>query len=75
MNVLTIYFQKVSKVSMDSEEQQSIVYEEPPTLTEAEREMLLHQDTRGFVSAFHQQKLEQDAAKNWDKFYKRNETK
>lgn len=60
---------------MESEEQQNMVYEEPPTLGEAEQKLLLQQDSRGLVSSFHQQKLEQEAAKNWDKFYKRNETR
>lgn len=60
---------------MDSEDQQNQVEQELPTLSEAERQLLLKQDSRGLVSSFHQQKLEIEAAKNWDKFYKRNETR
>lgn len=60
---------------MDSEDQQNQVEQELPTLSEAERQLLLKQDSRGLVSSFHQQKLEREAAKNWDKFYKRNETR
>lgn len=60
---------------MNLEEQQNMVYEELPVLNESEERQLLKQDSRGFVSEFYQQKLEQEAAKNWDKFYKRNETR
>lgn len=60
---------------MNSQKQLNMVYEEPPTLCEAEKKLLLEQDSRPLVSAFHQQKLEEEAAKNWDKFYKRNETR
>ena len=59
---------------MDSEEQNQIM-QEPPALTEPQKQLLLKQDARGLVAAFHQQKLEKEAAKNWDKFYKRNETR
>ncbi|MPC71760.1 Methyltransferase-like protein 6 [Portunus trituberculatus] len=60
--------------SMDSEEQNQVM-EKLPALTESQKQSLLKQDARGLVPAFHQQKLEKEAAKNWDKFYKRNETR
>ncbi|XP_063866627.1 tRNA N(3)-methylcytidine methyltransferase METTL6-like [Scylla paramamosain] len=59
---------------MDSEEQNQVM-QELPTLNEAQKQSLLKQDLRGLVPPFHQQKLEKEAAKNWDKFYKRNETR
>lgn len=42
-------------------------------LTDKEREQLARQDTR-IISEFQAQKLENLAQKNWDLFYKRNET-
>ncbi|XP_068223050.1 tRNA N(3)-methylcytidine methyltransferase METTL6 [Palaemon carinicauda] len=45
------------------------------TLTPAEREKLELQSSRGLLPQFQQDKLEREAAKNWDKFYKRNETR
>ncbi|KAK3859756.1 hypothetical protein Pcinc_034147, partial [Petrolisthes cinctipes] len=45
------------------------------TLTPDEEKVLLRQDSRGLVAGFHQHKLEKEAAKNWDKFYKRNENR
>ena len=44
-------------------------------LSEHQQVKLKKQDSRGLVSEFKQMKLEQEAAKNWDKFYKRNETR
>ena len=46
---------------------------EARTLTEAEASKL-HTDKK-LVSEFKQNKLEQEAQKNWDIFYKRNTTK
>ncbi|KAF4517347.1 hypothetical protein B566_EDAN011734 [Ephemera danica] len=43
-------------------------------LSEKEKEKLLHQNSR-LVSDFQALKLERDAQKNWDLFYKRNETR
>lgn len=45
------------------------------TLSSSEEESLVRQDSRGLVAEFQQRKLEEEAAKNWDKFYKRNETR
>lgn len=45
------------------------------SLTPEEEEKLKRQESRGLLSEFQQKKLEQEAAKNWDKFYKRNETR
>lgn len=47
---------------------------EPRQLTEEERNRLAHQNTQ-LVSKFHREKLEHEAMRNWDKFYKRNETR
>ena len=44
-------------------------------LSEEQKAKLKKQESRGLVSSFKQLKLEQEAAKNWDKFYKRNETR
>lgn len=43
-------------------------------LTLEEKSRLDHQNSR-VVSAFRQEKLEKEAKKNWDVFYKRNTTK
>lgn len=48
--------------------------ENPPELSEEQREILEKQNSRK-VSEFQANKLELQAAKNWDLFYKRNETK
>ncbi|KAL7640579.1 UNVERIFIED_CONTAM: hypothetical protein RMT77_008854 [Armadillidium vulgare] len=42
------------------------------TLTKDDEKKLALQDSRGLVSDFNQRKLEIEAGKNWDKFYKRN---
>ncbi|XP_043195061.1 tRNA N(3)-methylcytidine methyltransferase METTL6-like [Amphibalanus amphitrite] len=44
-------------------------------LSEEQHALLKKQESRGLVSEFKRLKLEQEAAKNWDKFYKRNETR
>ncbi|KAH8347734.1 hypothetical protein KR084_000611, partial [Drosophila pseudotakahashii] len=44
-------------------------------LTETERQKLEEQNKRGFVPEFKANKLEIDAQRNWDIFYKRNETR
>ncbi len=44
----------------------------PKILTAEEMEKLASDEP---ISAFKQRKLEQEARKNWDLFYKRNETK
>lgn len=48
--------------------------ENPPELTEEQLQMLEKQNSRK-VSEFQANKLETQAARNWDLFYKRNETK
>ncbi|XP_045598764.1 tRNA N(3)-methylcytidine methyltransferase METTL6 [Procambarus clarkii] len=45
------------------------------TLDASEVERLHRQDLRGIVGEFQQEKLEKEAVANWDKFYKRNETR
>ena len=51
------------------------VHENPRKLSEDDEKKLLLQDSRGLLSKFQQEKLESNAAVNWDKFYKRNETR
>jgi hypothetical protein len=46
----------------------------PPELTDEMRELLEKQNSR-MISEFKQNQLEKDARKNWDLFYKRNETR
>lgn len=48
--------------------------ENPPELTEEQLKILEKQNSRK-VSEFHANKLELQAGRNWDLFYKRNETK
>lgn len=48
--------------------------ENPPQLTEEQLQTLEKQNSRK-VSDFQANKLEAQAARNWDLFYKRNETK
>lgn len=48
--------------------------ENPPQLTEEQLKTLEKQNSRK-VSDFQANKLEAQAARNWDLFYKRNETK
>lgn len=48
--------------------------ENPPELTEDQLQILEKQNSRK-VSEFQANKLETQAARNWDLFYKRNETK
>ena len=52
----------------------NLVLKELPELTEEMKNMLEKQNSR-IVSDFKAQKLEKDAQKNWDLFYKRNETR
>ena len=47
---------------------------DPRQLTSEDLEKLKKQDSR-VVNEFHRNKLELQAAANWDKFYKRNETR
>lgn len=48
------------------------LYEEPRTLSEAEKSLLASQKEMG---DFKRRKLEIEAQKNWDRFYKRNKGK
>lgn len=48
---------------------------EPRQLTPRDIEKLQLQDKRGLLTDFERNKLETQAAANWDKFYKRNETR
>ncbi len=54
-------------------EEKGINLIEQPELSEKELKQLTIQESRGLVSTFYQSKLELEAVKNWDKFYKRNE--
>lgn len=59
---------------MENESQNILVLHEPPELTENMKNILEKQNSR-MVSEFTANKLETQAAKNWDLFYKRNETR
>jgi len=59
---------------MEDEFVNNLVLKELPELTEEMKSMLEKQNSR-IVSDFNAQKLEKDAQKNWDLFYKRNETR
>lgn len=59
---------------MENDFENQLVLEEPPVLTEEMKEILEKQNSR-MISDFKAQQLEAQAAKNWDLFYKRNETK
>lgn len=50
-----------------------MVLNEPPELTDEIKVILEKQNSR-MVSEFQANKLETHAARNWDHFYKRNET-
>ncbi|KAL7037126.1 hypothetical protein ACKWTF_009087 [Chironomus riparius] len=59
---------------MEDEFVNNLVLKEHPKLTKEMQDMLEKQNSR-IVSDFKAQKLEKDAQKNWDLFYKRNETR
>lgn len=63
---------KVSK--MEDQLENNLVLSEPPELTDEMKEILTKQNSR-IVTEFNANKLEAHAARNWDLFYKRNETK
>ncbi|XP_064081623.1 tRNA N(3)-methylcytidine methyltransferase METTL6-like isoform X3 [Macrobrachium nipponense] len=65
----------MEKPDTSMEEEATVLGNHFRTLTLAEQAKLRMQDSRGLLSQFHQDKLEKEAAKNWDKFYKRNETR
>ncbi|KAA0194174.1 hypothetical protein HAZT_HAZT003704 [Hyalella azteca] len=53
----------------------NLLYSKPRQLTDDDCTKLELQDKRGLLSSFINAKLEKEAAANWDKFYKRNETR
>ena len=53
----------------------NITSSEPRALTAEDIKKLVLQDKRGVLPEFHKSKLEQQTSINWDKFYKRNETR
>lgn len=59
---------------MEEEPKETLVLQEPPELTDEIKNILERQNSR-MVSDFQAKKLETQAAKNWDMFYKRNETR
>lgn len=59
---------------IENEFKDNLVLHEPPELTEEMKIKLEKQNSR-MVSEFHANKLESQASKNWDWFYKRNGTK
>jgi methyltransferase-like protein 6 len=59
---------------MENDFQNNLVLNEPPELTE-EMKVILEKQNNRIVSDFHAAKLESQAAKNWDLFYKRNDTR
>lgn len=59
---------------MEDDFQKPIVLPEEPELTDEIKVILEKQNSR-MVSEFKANKLEVQAAKNWDSFYKRNETR
>lgn len=59
---------------MEDEFKNNLVLHEPPELSEEMKEILAKQNNR-MVSEFQANKLEVQASRNWDLFYKRNETK
>ncbi|KAH8277697.1 hypothetical protein KR018_003714, partial [Drosophila ironensis] len=52
-----------------------VVTTQAKELSPAERQRLEEQDKRGLISEFKANKLEIEAQRNWDIFYKRNETR
>lgn len=59
---------------MEDDFQKPTILFEEPVLTEEIKTILERQNSR-MVSEFKANKLEAQAAKNWDSFYKRNETR
>jgi methyltransferase-like protein 6 len=59
---------------MENQFENNLVLSEPPELTDEMKQTLDKQNSR-IVSDFNANKLEAHAARNWDLFYKRNETK
>lgn len=59
---------------MENNFQIPLVLSEPPELTEEMKKVLEKQNSR-IVTDFKAKQLEQQAARNWDCFYKRNGTR
>ena len=59
---------------MEEESKETLVLQEPPELTDEIKNILERQNSR-MVTDFQAKKIETQAAKNWDMFYKRNETR
>lgn len=59
---------------MENDFQCPLVLNKPPELTEEMKEVLEKQNSR-IVTDFKAKQLEQQAARNWDCFYKRNGTR
>jgi methyltransferase-like protein 6 len=59
---------------MENDFQNNLVLHEPPELT-AEMIKTLEKQNSRMVSEFQASKLESQACKNWNLFYKRNETR
>jgi methyltransferase-like protein 6 len=59
---------------MENDFQDNLVLSEPPELTEQMKVTLEKQNSR-MVSEFQAKKLEAQASKHWNLFYKRNETR
>lgn len=59
---------------MESDFQNVLVLNEPPAITDEMRAALEKQNSR-IVTEFKAKQLEEQAARNWDCFYKRNGTR
>lgn len=59
---------------MENTSEMNLVLDEQPNLTEEMEEILQKQNSR-MVTEFKANELEKNAKKNWDLFYKRNETR
>lgn len=59
---------------MENDFQNNLVLHEPPELTDEQKSALEKQNSR-MVTEFQAKKLEAQASKNWNLFYKRNETR
>lgn len=59
---------------MEDDFQNNLVLNDPPELTEEMKKKLEKQNSR-MVTEFKAKKLEDQAAKSWNLFYKRNDTR
>jgi len=65
---------RINKMDAGDAASSDTVYSASPRQLTTEEKQRLADDTR-IVSEFKQEKLEKEALKNWDLFYKRNTTK